>query len=245
MDIFHKKNKGQGGLARLYCDMHSHLIPGVDDGAPDMDTVLQLIRGLVDLGYRKIITTPHIMWDLYKNTHETIRTKEKMVKAALEQEGIDVEFHAAAEYFMDDHFEELLDTDEPLLTLKENVVLVEFSLVSLPLDLRDKIFKLQIKGYQPVIGHPERYLYFGADKNWYADLKATGCWFQLNLLSINGYYGRGPADLAQFLLRRKYIDLLGTDLHHSGHLEALRASSSIMNTANRLLDAGILQNPVF
>ena len=109
-------------------DMHSHLLPGIDDGAPDMDTILKLISGMQELGYTKIITTPHILWDMYKNTREGILEKLEEVRAAIKTNGIDIEINAAAEYFLDDHVEELLKEKKPLLTIGKNWVLSEFSL---------------------------------------------------------------------------------------------------------------------
>jgi tyrosine-protein phosphatase YwqE len=223
--------------------MHSHLVPGIDDGAPDVDTSLQLIRGMHELGYKKLITTPHIMWEMFKNTHEKILAAYQSIKIKLEQSNIPVELLVAAEYYMDDHFDELLRKDEPLLTLKDNLVLVEFSFIRQPVDLKEMLFKLLIKGYQPVIAHPERYLYFGAHKNWYDEMKDQGCLFQLNLLSLCGFYGKKQEELAQYLIRKKYVDLIGTDLHNAHHLQILKSSSSIMDAVKKLLDAGMIQNP--
>jgi tyrosine-protein phosphatase YwqE len=241
--IFQKKIHHPPDLSEVHCDVHSHLIPGIDDGAADMDTSLQLIRGMHELGYKKLITTPHIMWEMFKNSREKILTAYHAVQTTLQQNNIPVELLVAAEYYLDDHFEELLTKDEPLLTLTGNLVLIEFSFIRQPIDLKDTLFKLQIKGYQPVIAHPERYLYFGVHKNWYDDMKGQGCLFQLNLLSLCGYYGRKQEELAHYLIRKKYVDLIGTDLHNARHLQILKSSSSIMDAVKKILDTGMIQNP--
>ncbi len=241
--IFRKKNNEIKDYSALHCDMHSHLIPKVDDGSPDVDTSIKLIQGMMNLGYKKIITTPHVMWDMYKNTNEIILAGYKKVKAELELKKIDVEFSAAAEYYMDDHFSQLLDDNTPLLTLKDNLVLVELSFIKAPIDFKQMLFNMQIKGYLPVIAHPERYLYFNANKEWYEDLKDTGCLFQLNLLSLSGFYGKGPIELAQYLIKQKYVNLLGTDLHSARHIQALGNSS--LDTVKKLLDTGMILNPEF
>jgi protein-tyrosine phosphatase len=238
-----KKNPVTVDLSGLRCDMHSHLIPGIDDGVPDMDTAVEMIRNMMALGYQKLITTPHVQWDMFKNTPEIIRSGFEAVKGKLAAEKIAVEFEAAAEYFMDDHFEDLLKTDQPLLTLKGNMVLVEFSFIQQPPDLKELLFKLQIKGYQPVLAHPERYLYFGARKEWYDEIKELNCLFQVNLLSLCGFYGKKQEELAQYLIRKKYVNLLGTDLHNARHIHILRSSSTIMESVQKLLDAGALLNP--
>jgi tyrosine-protein phosphatase YwqE len=209
-----------------------------------METSLQLIKGMSALGYKKIVTTPHIIWEMFKNTPEIIRVGCEAVKMRLAEANIAMEFSAAAEYFMDEHFEELLTKDEPLLTLKENLILVEFSFVGQPTRVKENLFELQIKGYQPVIAHPERYMYFHHYKNWYDEMKDLGCLFQLNLLSLTGYYGKVPLELAQYLIRKKYINLIGTDLHNEYHLKMIRSYSGIIqDSVMKLLDTGMIQNP--
>lgn len=238
--LFKKKSDESIDYSALHCDMHSHLIPGIDDGAPDLNASMYLIQGLMSLGYKKIITTPHIMWDMYKNTSAIILSGLKTVTEELDRRKISVEFHAAAEYFMDDHFAKLLEDDQPLLTIKDNLVLVEFSFVKAPMDFKEILFEMQIKGYQPILAHPERYLYFGANKEWYTQIKDTGCLFQLNLLSLSGFYGKAPMELAHFLIKSKYVNLLGTDLHNPRHIEALGSAST--DIVKKLLDSGAILN---
>jgi tyrosine-protein phosphatase YwqE len=239
--IFRKKVYPKTDLSALGCDMHSHLLPGIDDGSPDIETSNELIEGLVDLGYKKLITTPHIMWDLYKNDASTISSAYEQLKLAPGK--LPLPLHTAAEYYLDDHFDRFLQDNIPLLTLKGNWVLVEFSFVTVPVNLKQILFSLQINGYQPVLAHPERYLYFGDDKKKYEELHDAGCYFQVNLLSLIGYYGRGPQELAEHLIRKKYVDLLGTDLHHSRHLHALQSAGQLNDHINFLLDTGNILNP--
>jgi len=241
--IFNKKPKIRLDLSAVGTDMHSHLLPGIDDGSPDAETSLQLITGLQDLGYRKFITTPHILWDIYKNDAVSIGAAHNELQQALQQNNLNVPIRAAAEYFLDEHFDELLETNTPLLTIHENWVLVEFSFVTTPLNFKEKLFNMQMKGYQPILAHPERYLYFMSDKKWYDELKDTGCYFQLNILSLTGYYGKASLQLAQYLMNKRYINLLGTDCHHFRHLNTLRSANNIMEPVLSLLDSGLLLNP--
>lgn len=240
--IFKKKNAVTVDLSDLGSDMHSHLLPGIDDGSPDDATSLTLIKGLQDLGYRQFITTPHIMGDVHKNDATSIGRAHGQLRNALQQEGMEVPVKPAAEYFLDDHFDELLDKGVPLLTIKDNWVLVEFSFVTIPLHVKEQLFELQIKGYKPILAHPERYNYLISQKKWYDELKEAGCYFQLNLLSLTGYYGKLTSELAQYLVKKNYIDLLGTDLHHQRHLDALRSSPSLMGGVKSLLDSGKILN---
>lgn len=241
--IFKKKKRTPVDLSGIGTDMHSHLLPGIDDGSPDTETSLELISGLQELGYKKFITTPHILWDMYQNDATSITAAHQQLQQAMQQNNIDVSIKPAAEYFLDDHFDELLQSNTPLLTLHDNWVLVEFSFVTTPLNFKEKLFNMQVRGYQPVLAHPERYLYFMADKKWYDELKNAGCYFQLNILSLTGYYGKASLQLAHYLINKQYINLLGTDCHHFRHLNALQSADFLMEPVQLLLDSGRLLNP--
>src|SRR5690349_23105332 len=102
--IFKKNKRARVDLSGLGADMHSHLLPGIDDGSPDAETSLQLIAALQELGYRKFITTPHILWDVYKNDAGSIGAAHQQLQLALEQNNSNVPVKAAAEYFLDEHF---------------------------------------------------------------------------------------------------------------------------------------------
>jgi tyrosine-protein phosphatase YwqE len=222
--------------------MHSHLIPGIDDGVHDLESSLALIRGLIDLGYRKIITTPHINADFFPNTPAIIGEGREVVEAELRRQQIGVEFGAAAEYLMDDHFTRALSLGQGFLTLKDNLVLVELSFAVPAINLREIIFDLQLRGYQPVLAHPERYLYFAGNKGWYEQLRDAGCLFQLNLLSFSGHYGAEAQQLAQYLVKKKYVEFLGTDIHSQKHLDLIRSSPAIFKAVEKLADAGLIKN---
>lgn len=228
-------------FSQIKADMHSHLLPGIDDGSPDIQTSLKLIRGLAELGYSKLITSPHIMWDMYKNTRDGILRKLELLQSAVNKESIPVEIFAAAEYFLDEHVEELLRTNQPLLTVSGNMVLVEFSLAHAPMGLKDILFEMQMKGYQPVIAHPERYIYLANNKEFYEELKEMDCLFQLNILALGGYYGRSVQELANYLIKKGHYDLIGTDLHHQRHLEAL-SNPSLSNSLIKLITTGKIRN---
>lgn len=237
-----EKESNTGDVVQLLkTDMHSHLIPGIDDGVPDIETSIQLIKGLHSLGYTKIITTPHIMWDMYKNTSDIILERLEWVKAAAHQENIDIQIHAAAEYFLDDHVASLLKQNQPLLTINGNMVLVEFSMAFPSHGLKDILFEMQMQGYQPVIAHPERYIYLDKDKGFYEEMKDIGCLFQLNMLSVAGYYGKSVQELSNYLIKKEYYDLIGTDMHHFRHFEAV-AQTVGSGLLQKLLDGGKIKN---
>ncbi len=239
--LFFKNKKHIPDYSALRTDMHSHLLPGIDDGSPDMETSLMLIRGMTELGYSKLITTPHILWEMYPNTRDIILRKLDEVRETARAAGINTEIHAAAEYFLDDHVAGLLKKNEPLLTISGNMVLTEFSLAWKPHGIKEILFEMQMLGYQPVIAHPERYVYLQQNKEFYEELREAGCLFQLNLLSITGHYGKSVQELSQYLVKKGYYDLIGTDLHHAGHLDALQ-SASMVTHLSKLLQFGSFLN---
>ncbi len=229
-------------LGFIRADMHSHLLPGIDDGSPDIDTSLRLIKGMMELGFSKLITTPHVLWEMYPNTHEIILKKQAELQQAVKEAGLEVEIHAAAEYFLDEHVEGLVRDNTPLLTISGNMVLTEFSMAYPSHSLKDILFGMQMQDYQPVIAHPERYAYLEHNKAFYDELKEIGCLFQLNILSLGGHYGRSVQELAQYLVKKGYYDLVGTDLHNARHLELLK-NPAILSSMQKLFDSGRIRNP--
>jgi len=228
----------------LGVDMHSHLLPGIDDGSPDAASSVAYIKKMMELGYRKFITTPHVYPDLYPNNPDTIRAAHAVLQQQLAEEGIDVEVHAAAEYFIDDSFADRIKNKEQLLTLHQNFVLVEISFMQPPPDLNEVLFELIVQGYQPVLAHPERYNFYHTKKEIYHRFKDQGCLLQVNLLSLIGYYGKSVQDAAHFLVKEKLVDLIGTDLHHQRHLEAMQHPQMMqeMQTVlqlNKILNASL------
>ena len=232
--IFNFFKTQKADFSILETDMHSHLIPGIDDGAKTLEKSIQYIRSLSELGYKKVITTPHVMGDFYPNSAEEILAGLEKVRAAILKEKIAIELHAAAEYFVDDYFTELLDSNSKLLTLPGNRLLIEFSTLVPPNNFLDVIFRLKTLGYQPVLAHPERYVYWGNQFENFEKIKTASCELQVNLLSIIGHYGAGQKKLANKLLDKKMIDFAGTDLHHGGHVEILRKALKTSKLQNIL-----------
>jgi len=206
----------------LGADMHSHFIPGIDDGAKTIEDSITLISAMKDMGYKTIITTPHVMIDYYPNTRETIQDGLETVKKALAERQIDISIKAAAEYYIDEYFISLLDKNEPLLAVHNNEVLVEFSMLYEPMMLNDVIFKMQSSGYKPIIAHPERYVFFHRDFNRYRELRDNGCLLQMNMLSVTGHYGNHIKAIAEELLRKGMYDYCGSDMHHEKHANMMR-----------------------
>lgn len=206
-------------LAFMGTDIHSHLLPGIDDGVPDVATAVQFIEELHGMGIKKIITTPHIMMDRYPNSADTMTAPYQAVTAALAQKNINLPFHYAAEYYLDEQFEALMK--KPLHTLNGQLVLVEISFMSAPPQLHQWVFDIAALGYTPLLAHPERYNYCHKNFELYQQFKQWGCQLQVNLLSLTGYYGKHIQQAAEKLIALEMIDFIGTDLHHEKHLRAI------------------------
>lgn len=223
-NIFHKKPKRLDtpvDLSVLNCDMHSHFIPGIDDGAQTLEDSVQLITEMYNIGYKKVITTPHIMSDGYRNTPEIILGGLEKVRTALQITGIPVEIKAAAEYYLDYDFEKKLDEGK-LLTFGNNYLLFEISYMNPPDNLYHIIFKMQTLGYKPVLAHPERYNFWHRDFEKYEDLIDKGVLLQLNINSLTGYYSIATKKIAEQMIDKKMISFLGSDCHHIGHVNLLK-----------------------
>ena len=208
-------------------DIHSHILPGIDDGAPDISSSIQLLKGLYELGIRKTIATPHIIADLYRNTDFTIQVALDELQLACANENIDIDISAAAEYMLDEYFVNLLNQNNPLLCVYENLVLTELSYATSSENLNEIAFAILSNGYQPILAHPERYVYYHTDYSYYGMLKDMGFLFQVNVLSLTGYYGRSVARVSKYLFEKDLVDFVGTDLHHIRHLEMLQNKKNL------------------
>ena len=220
-----------------FVDIHSHLLPGIDDGAKDLNYSIELILKMRSYGIKNFITTPHVLGNVYPNSSETIKNKLEEVKKELQNRNItDITIRAAAEYMMDEQFSKRLAKDD-ILTLNDHLILVEMSYFNAPINLYEILFDIQLKGYKPVLAHPERYNFYHSDFNNYYKLKNAGCLFQLNLLSLTEQYGKHVQKTSYKLLKEGIYDFVGSDTHHHNHLELLKkiATKSNLKMINHLL----------
>ena len=232
MLLFRSKINLKSLLPVGYTDIHSHVLPGIDDGAKTMDDSILLIKTFQKLGIHEIITTPHVMGGVWPNSTEVITSKLLEVKKRLkEEEMTEFSIGAAAEYMIDENFIELLEKKD-LLPIKDNKILVEMSYLNPPSNLFDTLFAMQIADYKPVLAHPERYNFYHLDKSKYSDLKSAGALFQLNLLALTKYYGLPVQKTALYLLEKKMYNYVATDAHHLRHLENM---NFVLSKKHRLL----------
>lgn len=207
-------------LSLIGTDMHSHLIPGIDDGSKSLEDTMIMLKKFSDLGYKKVITTPHIMSDYYRNTPEIILGGLEKVRAAIKEEGIAIELEAAAEYYLDYSMRELIASKQ-ILTFGDNYVLVELSFSQEQPGVKQLLFELITEGYNPILAHVERYPYYNNQWNLIEEYRERGILLQLNLNSLSGHYGPMVKRMAELLIDRDCINVIGSDCHHFGHLEMI------------------------
>jgi len=203
----------------IVVDMHSHVLPGIDDGAQTPEDSIELIKRMMALGIKKIIATPHIMADYYKNTAETINGSLEILKAALEKQQIDIVVEAAAEHYFDETFEDRIDNGK-LMIMGDNYVLFEFSFISQPPNVISVIRKLTDLGYKPILAHPERYPFIEIET--LQTYKGWGLQLQLNTISLTGYYGKEAKKFAENMIDLQMIDFISSDMHHLRHADAFK-----------------------
>jgi protein-tyrosine phosphatase len=238
MIFFKSSNKNKKlDFTEIGVDMHSHLIPGVDDGAKDVADSIQIIQGLKGLGFTKLFTTPHTLQDIHPNTHETLKMGYGLLNGQL-PDGITLDL--SSEYYMDEQFANQV-AEGTVMPLPGNRLLIEFSQISKPHDLEEVIFDLGIKGYQIILAHPERYLFFHKNFDYYTRLKEMGVELQINALSLTDHYGKHIKAVAEKLIEKDMIDFIGTDIHHVRHLEGLKRVPET-KAFTRLLKSGLLKN---
>ncbi len=224
-----------------FSDMHSHILPGVDDGVNNTGHAIYIIRRLLEFGICRYTATPHIMADMYQNNAVTINKALDLLNTELKRQNLNqISVKAAAEYMLDSNFEELLNKNELLTLNNSNYLLVELSYFQPPINLENIIRKIINSGYQPVLAHPERYNFYHNKFNAYKNLKELGCDFQINVLSLSNYYGKNVKKTAFTLLENGLINFIGTDIHHVYHTREL-TNLIISNRTIRLLEP-IIEN---
>ena len=222
-----------------FIDIHSHILPGIDDGANNVNESIKLVSEMRSIGFDKIITTPHTYAGLYDNTPKTIENSFKLLPKDLVKENT-IEY--ASEYLIDSYIIESID-NKSILCLKDNHILVEMSYINKHNKLYEIIHYILVNGYTPILAHPERYIYFHGSFKDYDKLKKVGCKLQLNLLSVTGYYGKKILSISEKLLKNNLIDFVGSDIHNLNHCNQFKNKVVIKNLKG--LEKAINSNKFF
>ena len=235
-------------LAILGVDMHSHLLPGLDDGAETVTHSLDLLRALQALGYRKLVMTPHIMGDFYKNTPEGIRAALALLRTEAMEAGLgDMELDCAAEYYLDEFLGLKLADGTEMLTFggEKRYLLFETSYMNEPLNFYETVFEMKAQGYRPVLAHPERYTYlYGRFAEIEKMRREYDLLLQVNLNSLAGYYSPAAKKVAEQLVDGGLVDFVGTDAHHLRHTDTLLKHTLNQPYMKKLLRLPLLNNTI-
>jgi len=204
----------------FHTDVHCHVVPGVDDGSPDVQTSVELIERMASWGFTRIIATPHMTQDTFENTPDILDPALASLQEALAKVLPDFNLSRTAEHRIDDFFLSQLEKGL-ILPYPDNYILVENSFMQEPWNLEQLLFDLKIKGYKPIMAHPERFHYYHPNRARYDQLHQAGNLFQINLLSLAGHYGKTTKQTAEWLVEKGYVDFIGTDLHHHRHADVI------------------------
>jgi tyrosine-protein phosphatase YwqE len=243
MGLFNKNRMSFSDFSQVGIDLHSHLLPGLDDGSPSLRESLNLLREMERMGYRKAITTPHVISDLYPNTRERILGQLYHLKETMAQEGIQLELEASGEYHMDGELMNRIRKDEVIPFGKNaKYLLVELPFQKPAFSVEEELDQIRKSGYCPVLAHPERYGWLIGKMKLYESMKEQGTLFQLNLNSLAGWYGFPVKIAASQLIDADMIEFAGSDAHHLGQL---RGMMSVLNNRHfmKLVGSGRLLNP--
>ena len=222
--MFNIFKKSSPEPARLFykTDIHCHLVPGIDDGAVTQEEGAALVERERQWGIEHIICTPHITEDTFENTPDIISPAFSKLKAAVEAQGTDISLDYSAEHRLSPFFFSELEKGH-IKPFPNNYLLVENSFLQETWNMDQVIYDLAIKGYKPVLAHPERYQYYISNRDRYMQLHRSGLLFQINLLSLAGYYGKTQKQTAEWLIEKEMVDFLGSDMHSERHAEAIES----------------------
>lgn len=227
-------------LSVLGVDFHSHFLHSIDDGAENLNQSIEMIAAMQELGFRKVITTPHIMGDYYKNSAATINPKFEEVKLAMQSKGLTIELDAAAEYYCDEMLMKKVEKNE-IMSFSNQYVLIELSFIH-PSEFFDIItFNLQMNGYKIILAHPERYNYWHHSIEKLQAIKDKGVFLQLNLGSLIGQYGSSVKRMSERLIEEEMVDFVGSDAHKIEHINLFHKLFT-NQYFNKLISSGRILN---
>lgn len=218
MGLFNKIRLSYSDFSQIGIDLHSHILPGMDDGSSSLGESLKMLREMERIGFSKIITTPHVISALYPNTKEQILGQVYHLQDIIRQEGIQLEVEASGEYHMDYEFLGKVQGGEVIPFGKKKYLLIELPFQKPTFSIEEILYQTQLLEYEPVIAHPERYVWLIGKMKLYKGLKDRGMFFQLNLNSLAGLYGFPAKVAANQLIDAGMIEFVGSDAHHTGHL---------------------------
>jgi protein-tyrosine phosphatase len=240
LSFFNKKEE-ENLFEQLKVDIHSHLLPKLDDGVKTFEESLIILEKMKKYGYSKVVTTPHVMMGNFPNTSDQILEALQAVKARIKINKLEIELEAAAEYHIDESFIKKIDDGEKLLTFGDGYILIETSFYNEPIYLRDVVFRLKALDMKPILAHPERYVYFQNNLKLLKDIADMNLLFQINMNSLVGVYDKAAQKLAEWMIDHNLVKFFGTDCHNLKHIEHFDALSQ-NKYFKKAIKSGLLNN---
>lgn len=196
-------------------DTHSHILFNIDDGSNNIEESIAILKEMAEVGFKHVILTPHYI----EGTEYSAPNEEKDIKFALlekriKEENLDITIHLGNEIFLHNNLIASIEGAKCYGLNKSNYLLVELPFHNQIRGLIDILYEFKVKGYTPIIAHPERYTYLQDNPDLVDKLKEEGTLFQCNYSSILGYYRKDAERLMKYMLKKHYVDYLGTDIHH-------------------------------
>ncbi|MDD2595614.1 MAG: hypothetical protein PHD11_07375 [Bacteroidales bacterium] len=226
MNFFFNRHRYSFRDVGMTTDIHCHILPGVDDGAGNMDSSVEIFERLYNAGVKQIVLTPHVSKGIYPNTTQILVSGFALLADFIPVNLKDaLSLKLGAEYMIDDYFEEITDP----LVYRNNTILIEMSYSSRSSNIMDVVFNLLNKGYNPILAHPERYVFYQGPghhtPNRLQELEKLvdmGCALQLNIQSLTGSYGEGSLKVLKYLLDHDYYSYIATDIHSAGQFDLFK-----------------------
>lgn len=215
------KHKKEDIKLFYHTDVHCHILPGVDHGSQNVEMSLEMLKAEMDMGITRVICTNHTTAETFENTPETLTHAYNILMQAVKEEGMDIEIYASSEYRIDEYWNKMY-AEGRILPMPGRYVLLENSFMQELIEIDDMMFDLQCKGYHPILAHPERYRYYHHRHDRYEKLHNAGVKFQVNILSLAGYFGGGAREAAQWLIDNNRVDMFGSDMHSLEHAEIIK-----------------------
>lgn len=195
-------------------DLHSHILYGIDDGSKTIEESIEILKKAKKQGVTDIVLTPHYIKDTsYQANNKEKNERLKTLKQELKKQKIKINLYLGNEVYIDEEIPSLLK--EEISTINNSrYILIEFPLNRKSSMIDEVLYQLKQENLIPIIAHPERYLYYYKDYAFFEDLINQGCFFQANIASIYGFYGRKSKKMLKEMLKRNMIHFFGSDIHH-------------------------------
>ncbi|MFX0548406.1 tyrosine-protein phosphatase [Hathewaya histolytica] len=224
-------------------DIHSHIIPGVDDGAKNLSESLKMIYMAIKGGTKTIIATPHYNRGIYEVSYSEQIKNLHDLKVEVVKKALDIEIILGQEVFLDHSVVELLESGEIGPISNTNYMLVETDIREYDKSILDYIYELRVRDITPILAHPERYIYIQNNPTILNEFVKEGCLFQVNGGSIKGLFGKDAKKTAEILINKGFCNFLGSDAHSTNKRNAdLKEVIRQMQSINKNVYEKVIEN---